>query len=371
MSLVNLFGGLRRLLRRRSIQIDNCVFRLHWLVTSSVLVVFSLVVTARQYVGDPIECVPPTSDFPMEVLNTYCWIHSTFTIPAAFSKKVGYDVPHPGIDNAEDHITNRRYNAYYQWVYFMLFFQAILFYVPYYIWKNWEGGLLEAITMGMQVVIMEDQERDHKKRILTEYLHRHMRHHKFYALKYIVCEFLSLVNIIGQMFLMDKFLGGEFWRYGTKVVSFAMSDQEDRSDPMIYVFPRMTKCTFRSFGSSGDIQSHDSLCLLPLNVVNEKIYIFLWFWFIILVTLTSFVFVLRIVVLMVPKFRFHMLKSRSPLMKPEDLEVLSRVANAGDWFLFYMLAQNLDPLVYKEVVSDLTALMEGKVEEARAPLNSI
>ena len=55
---------------------------------------------------------------------------------------------------------------------------------------------------------------------------------------------------------------------------------------MIYIFPRMTKCTFSKFGTSGEVEKHDALCILPLNVVNEKIYIFLWFWFLILGFLT-------------------------------------------------------------------------------------
>ena len=62
----------------------------------------------------------------------------------------------------------------------------------------------------------------------------------------------------------------------------AEQDQEDRLDPLIYVFPRMTKCTFHKFGTSGEVEKHDALCLLPLNIVNEKVYIFLWFWFILL-----------------------------------------------------------------------------------------
>ena len=32
------------------------------------------------------------------------------------------------------------------------------------------------------------------------------------------------------------------------------------------------------------------MCVLPLNVVNEKIYIFLWFWFVILSAWTVFYF---------------------------------------------------------------------------------
>jgi ABC-type phosphate/phosphonate transport system ATPase subunit len=32
----------------------------------------------------------------------------------------------------------------------------------------------------------------------------------------------------------------------------------------------MTKCTFHKFGASGDIETHDALCILPLNIFNEK-----------------------------------------------------------------------------------------------------
>ncbi|XP_064457651.1 innexin shaking-B-like isoform X2 [Ornithodoros turicata] len=351
MSLLNLFGGLRRLLRRRTVSIDNCVFRLHWLVTSLVLVTFSLLITARQYVGEPIECVPPSDDFPMSVLNTYCWIHSTFTIPSAFVKKVGVEVAHPGVDNSGSWFQDKRYTAYYQW--------------------NWEGGLLEVITMGMQVVIMEDQERTHKTSILTEYLFRNLKKHQVYALKYMFCEFLSFVNVIGQMFLIDRFLGGEFWSYGIEVIRFSQSDQEDRWDPMVFVFPRVTKCTFHTFGTSGDIQRHDALCLLPLNVVNEKIYIFIWFWFIVLVVLSSVVFLMRSLVLAVPRLRFYFLKNRCPLVEPADLEVLTRTANAGDWFLFYMLAKNIDPLVYRDVMCNLAKMIERRLSENGVALNQL
>ena len=75
-----------------------------------------------RYVGNPIDCVH-TKDIPEDVLNTYCWIHSTYTIPSAFWKRVGLDVAHPGIDKTIDP-EERRYVKYYQWVCFCLFFQV-------------------------------------------------------------------------------------------------------------------------------------------------------------------------------------------------------------------------------------------------------
>ena len=77
---------------------------------------------------------------------------------------------------------------------------------------------------------------------------------------------LPNLNILGQIILLDKFFDGTFFTYGIEVMSFADRDQEDRIDPMIYVFPRMTKCTFHKYGTSGNIENHDVLCILPLNI---------------------------------------------------------------------------------------------------------
>ena len=97
-------------------------FRLHYSVTTTCMFAFSLIVSAKQYVGNPIDCIH-SKDIPEEVLNTYCWIHSTYTIPSAFWKRIGFDVAHPGVDKTIDP-EERRYHKYYQWVCFCLFFQV-------------------------------------------------------------------------------------------------------------------------------------------------------------------------------------------------------------------------------------------------------
>ena len=52
-----------------------------------------------------------------------------------------------------------------------------------------------------------------------------------------------------------------------QVIAFAERDQEDRLDPMIYIFPRMTKCTFHKFGTSGEPAFLASKFLLYLDFV--------------------------------------------------------------------------------------------------------
>ena len=92
-----------------------------------------------------------------------------------------------------------------------------------------------------------------------DYLSDNLKHHNWWAYRYFFCEFLALINVIGefvgsfiikynyqcifkgQMFLMDRFFDGAFLTFGLEVIAFAEQDQEDRLDPLIYVFPRMTK----------------------------------------------------------------------------------------------------------------------------------
>ena len=136
--MLEIFGELQGLLHVSHVHIDSWVFRLHYSITTTCMFAFSLIVSATQYVGNPIDCIH-TNDIPevsramlqscvikkklKDVLNTYCWIHSTYTIPSAFWKRIGFEVAHPGVDKTQDPL-ERRYHKYYQWVCFCLFFQV-------------------------------------------------------------------------------------------------------------------------------------------------------------------------------------------------------------------------------------------------------
>ena len=158
---------------------------------------------------------------------------------------------------------------------------------------------------------------------------------------------------LGQLFLMDRFLDGTFFTFGIEVISFAMRDEEDRVDPVIYIFPRMTKCTFHKFGTSGNIESHDALCILPINIVNEKIYVFLWFWFLILGSMTLLVVLYRLIIIFSPRMRAYLLFIRFRLIKKECINIIIKKTQMGDWFLLYMLGQNVDSMIFKEVIHEL------------------
>ncbi|XP_073831327.1 innexin family member shaking B isoform X1 [Musca autumnalis] len=348
------------------VKIDSPVFRLHTNATVILLITFSIAVTTRQYVGNPIDCVH-TRDIPEDVLNTYCWIHSTYTVVDAFMKKQGSEVPFPGVHNSQGRgPLTIKHTKYYQWVAFTLFFQAILFYTPRWLWKSWEGGKIHALIMDLDIGICSEAEKKQKKKLLLDYLWENLRYHNWWAYRYYVCELLALINVIGQMFLMNRFFDGEFMTFGLDVIQYMETDQEDRMDPMIYIFPRMTKCTFFKYGSSGEVEKHDAICILPLNVVNEKIYIFLWFWFILLTLLTLLTIIYRVVIIFSPRMRVYLFRMRFRLVRRDAIEIIVRRSKMGDWFLLYLLGENIDTVIFRDVVQDLANRL-GHNQHHRVP----
>lgn len=100
--------------------------------------------------------------------------------------------------------------------------------------------------------------------------------------------------------------------------------------------------------------------VLPLNIVNEKIFVFLWFWFIALTILSGISLVYRVAVCFWPKVRLYLLRARSRLSSHKDVEFIADKCQIGDWFILYQLGKNIDPLIYKEVITDLAQKLDGK-----------
>lgn len=327
---MDIIGPLKSFIKMPSCTIDNNVFKMHYRVSCMILFMCSVLVTARQYFGDPIDCIS-RDDIPPELLDTFCWVHTTFSVIDSWNKTVGIEVPYPGIDKYTPG-ERRVYHAYYQWVCFVLFFQAILFYVPHYLWKAFEGGRIRAIRSSLCNPILEETARENQKGLLIKYLEKCKNSHQATFYVYCACEFLNLLNVVFQMLMMDKFLGGQFTTYGWQVLQFTEWDFNVRYDPMIKVFPRLTKCTFHRYGSSGDVQKHDAMCILPINIINEKIYIFLWFWFYFLACLTFFTLVYRMVTIASKKLRVRLVQDRC--ISLVDRSLIVKIVNnvdVGDW----------------------------------------
>lgn len=195
-----------------------------------------------------------------------------------------------------------------------------------------------------------------KKQAIVEYLYRSSGHHDWYAARYYFCEVLSFVNIVAQMFLLDRFFEGQFVRYGLEVLEFAQLDPEGRVDPMIRIFPRLTKCKFLRYGPSASIEAIDALCLLPLNIINEKIFIFLWFWFVFLASITAAMLIFALIIIACPSVRVYMLNIKFRMSQLDHLYLIVRKSTIGDWFLLYLVGQNMDSYILRDIIEDLAKM---------------
>lgn len=68
---------IAKLLKFKDIEIYNNVFKLHSKVTVGILLGFSVLISATQYFGTPIDCI--TDDLKHEsTIEKYCWIKGTY-----------------------------------------------------------------------------------------------------------------------------------------------------------------------------------------------------------------------------------------------------------------------------------------------------
>ena len=52
----------------------------------------------------------------------------------------------------------------------------------------------------------------------------------------------------------------------------------EMNDPMCEVFPKMAACRYQRYGMGGREDNRHAICILGLNMVNDKVFIVLWIW---------------------------------------------------------------------------------------------
>ncbi|KAL1491940.1 hypothetical protein ABEB36_012457 [Hypothenemus hampei] len=391
--MLKTFEGVVPFVKRlaaRTYSIDNWIFKLHYRITFTLLIVSTVLVCSRQYIGEHIHCIADDG-VPANVMNTFCFFTSTFTLVKDLNAKLVdmENLPHPGVGtygiNSKEEIKR---HAYYQWVPFMLFGQAIMFYLTHILWKKLEGGRIKYLVDGLQLAafslqdkeikvsssaIPSKQDKEDKIRTIRKAFMDRLYISGSWSLNMMFCESLNLLNVILQIYITNKFLGGEFLRLGADVWKEGL---ESSVDPLDEVFPKVTKCTFHKYGPSGSIQWHDAMCVMALNVINDKIYTFLWFWYIILFILTAGGLVWRFAtVLLHAKSRtFNKIvfaNSCPGKINPWDVITVSRYRSYTDWLFLKYMSKNLDGLVFREIIIDLAKDLENEYENEEPSKKSL
>jgi len=389
---LDVFSSVRGLLKSDDFTIDNFVFKLHYRASVILFLGSSLVGVAKQYFGDPINC-QTSSGVSSKVLDDYCWIHSTFHLRNEYQGAVGCIVdtellpdrspsgylPTYFDDNRKPISRNPSLllsqstpdTSFYQWVPFTLLFQALMFYLPRKIWKSCEGGLIASFGReGKRRLMMrhggdEDNletgfiHKDELARKYSAYFLSILHHNNGYFAQFFICEIMNFLIDVGNIYLTDYFLGGRFMRYGTRVVNFLSFDQISRLDmpnPFCTVFPTITSCTFHTVGSAAGEQKFNSLCILSLNIINEKVYLLLWFWLFFLSILTGVHLLYRICVVFLPPLRYLLILMRTRGFSKGDASTAKTVLSncyLGDWFVLYQLSKNSNTYFFRYLLRHL------------------
>uniref|UniRef100_A0A0K0EWS6 Innexin n=1 Tax=Strongyloides venezuelensis TaxID=75913 RepID=A0A0K0EWS6_STRVS len=296
---LHLLASALRILEIR--QDDDGIDRLHYIYTAALLLMFAVLVSAKQYGGHPIECfVPAQFTHAMEqYTENYCWVQNTYWVP--FKDYI----PHR-IDDRE-----KRQIGYYQWIPFVMALAALLFHIPASFWRmlspqtginlslilslacsdsNVDPAVLKKNVDILARHIEEalDYQREYAARKLGHYYSFSIiRLSKSYGCQltvlYLFIKCLHLTNLIAQFFFINKFLEtSDYPLFGGHVLYDILMDQEWKDSGK---FPRVTLCDFE-IRALGNIHRHTVQCVLVINMFTEKIFVFLWLWFLILTTLT-------------------------------------------------------------------------------------
>uniref|UniRef100_A0A158R4F1 Innexin n=1 Tax=Syphacia muris TaxID=451379 RepID=A0A158R4F1_9BILA len=271
---------------------DDFVDRLHYLYTSTIIFLFAILVSAKQYVGHPIECfVPAQFTRAMEqYAESYCWVQNTYWVP--FEEYI------PQMPEDRE----RRQIGYYQWVPFALAIAALMFHMPATVWRmlSTQSGL--NMSLVLQVAsqeqnvdpIVRDQcvevltrhiddmlkyQRDYGMRNKSVYLFAVLRLGKVYgayvSVVYLFVKSLHFGNVVLQFLMLNKFLEtADYPLFGGHVLFDLLSGSEWRESGK---FPRVTLCDFE-IRVVGNVHRHTVQCVLVINMFTEKIFVFLWIW---------------------------------------------------------------------------------------------
>lgn len=384
----SIIGSVGRVANVKVRNDDDLVDRLNHFYTTGILIIFTVVVSARQYVGDPIRCWCP-AEFPgthVDYTNNLCWIKDTYYIPLEEQVPSGQFY----------YLRKEKEINYYQWVPVMLLIQALLFYMPCIIWRilNGQSGInVDRIVSLASDAMMESPENRARS---IKYLVKHMdrcldnqretRHACCVKLRHILSANLNLLcgrkygnflvavyflmkgfyiaNAIGQLFLLNEFLGSNYRVYGFEVLRELAEGNEWSGS---HRFPKVTMCDFR-IRQITNLQEYSVQCVLPINIFNEKIYIFMWFWLVFVSICTCISFVQWFWYMLFPSTRIHFVKKFLKLMDrittgPErklvSRFVLEYLRHDGV-FTLRLIGKNSSEIVVAEIVSGLWDMYRSK-----------
>ncbi|KAF7636046.1 Innexin [Meloidogyne graminicola] len=246
---------------------DDCIDRCIYATTVYIIGFFAVLIMAKQYVGDPLQCWLPAeySGAWESYIENYCFVENTYFIPQNQSNKIF----------SPENKQFRRQNQlrYYQWIPYILALQAFLCFAPKMIFKILSSfnelriNDLAKITYRETKKCLEDENKSKK---IVQYLiaHTNVREQSLFncylTIIYLFMKSLMFFSIIIQMALINIFLGtwDPFW--GFNILWQIVINKADWRDNGF--FPRVTFCDLQT-RDIGQYRDHTVQCVLMINML--------------------------------------------------------------------------------------------------------
>ena len=155
-----------------------------------------------------------------------------------------------------------------------------------------ESGQMKNLRLSLHDPALNTQVKEKNIQQLVDYFNANVRRHSLYGKHYLYCLVFNVINVILQIMLTDFLLDGHFISYGWEF-SYTRRVKDYTNTPNAFepnvediIFPKMSKCNLYLYGPSGDVQNFDGICVLPINMLHDKIFIVLWYWYLLLFILS-------------------------------------------------------------------------------------
>lgn len=358
---------------------DDWIDRLNHLYTTIIFIIFTIVVSTKQYVGEPIHCWCPAefTDAMVDYTNNVCWVSNTYFV------HFDNDIPKYDYTKKETEI------GYYQWVPMILLFQALLFKIPCILWRILTASagvnLDKIVTLAAETQYISPEERERTIRHIVKYMDRWLenareyrsgcfirlrqtiskfccivcgkRYGNYLVTIYMFIKLLYMTNAVGQLFILNEFLGTNYNAYGFEVMGKLSRGEDFEESPR---FPRVTMCDF-SIRQLRNVQQYSVQCVLPINLFNEKIFMFIWFWLVAVSVLSTANFLIWAYIMIFRQHRIRYMKKflrindcyKTELDKKMAVKFCEQYLRQDGIFVLRLVGKNANDVLVSELIVQL------------------
>ena len=135
-------------------------------------------------------------------------------------------------------------------------------------------------------------------------------------------------------------------------------------------------CDYWRWGSGGRQENINAICVLGLNMINDKVFLILWWWFLFLAIVGALRLLYRLLQTRSSTVRYQLINMRMNRYfrsshKTVKIENYLNNCKLGDWFVLYQLSKNLNRPFFMDFLTKLSLDYDKEAlaeEETEAPL---